>query len=167
MKTLAILFSMLVLLTFNGYSQNVDIKGLLDKPETRTEIFNTILNDHVLMTDFMKSMKGNEHAMMMMKENQQMMGNDGKMEMKDEHQMMGMMKDNPEMMQKMMGNMMDMSEQDSTMRNKMADMMTEHPRMMQMCMQKMKDKGMMGPDGKMKMMDAENQSGNKEHHHQH
>ncbi|GAI70916.1 unnamed protein product, partial [marine sediment metagenome] len=124
----------------------------------RAEIFNIILNDHELMIDFMKAMKGNKHAMIMMKENHQIMGNEGKMEMKSGHQMMGMMKDNPEMMQKMMGNMMDMSEQDSTIRQKMADMMTEHPQMMQMCMQKMKEKGMMGPDGKMKMMNSEGQS---------
>ncbi|MQY78095.1 MAG: hypothetical protein GH151_02700 [Bacteroidetes bacterium] len=49
----------------------------------------------------------------------------------------------------------------------MADMMTEHPQMMQMCMQKMKEKGMMGPDGKMKMMNSEGQSEKKEHNHNH
>lgn len=167
MKTLALIFSMMTFLAINSFGQNADVKELLEKQETRTEIFNIILNDHELMMDFMKAMKGNKHAMIMMKENHQIMGNEGKMEMKSGHQMMGMMKDNPEMMQKMMGNMMDMSEQDSTIRQKMADMMTEHPQMMQMCMQKMKEKGMMGPDGKMKMMNSEGQSEKKEHNHNH
>ena len=73
MKTLTIILSMLSLLTYNSFSQNADVKGLLDKPETRTEIFKTIMNDHELMMDFIKAMKGNDHAMMMM-QNEKTMG---------------------------------------------------------------------------------------------
>lgn len=172
MKAHSIIFSILTLVTFNSYSQKVDVKGLLDKPETRNEVFNAISGNHELMMDFMKSIKGNEHAMMMMKENNQMEGQVGNMEMKNEHQMMdsgnmmGMMKNNPEMMQKMMGNMMEMCKQDTSMRSKMANMMVKQPEMMQMCMQKMKENGMMGADGKMKMMNSENQPMNKGHNHQ-
>ena len=72
----------------------------------------------------------------------------------DEEQMMGMIKDNPEMMQKMMGNMMQMCEKDTAMHSKIANMMTEHPEIMKMCLQKMKDKGMMGPNGKMMNMEG-------------
>lgn len=171
---------MLTLLAFNSYSQNTDVKGLLDNQKTRTEIFNTIAGDHELMMDFMKVARENEHAMMMMKGNNPRMEKCGKMEMtheqldsQHEHQMMGhgdmigMMKENPEMMQKMMGNMMDMCKQDSAMCNKMAAMMTDSPEMMEMCMKKMKEKGMMGPDGKMKMMQPEGKSTGKEHSHQH
>jgi len=175
MKTITILISMLTLLAFNGYSQKTDVKGLLDNQETRTAIFNAIAGDHELMMDFMKATKDNEHAMMMMQnENRKMKemeGNKAMVTMKDDQKMMnggnmmGMMKDNPEMMQKMKGNMMDMCERDSTMRMNMADMMIEHPKMMQMCMQKMKEKGMMGTDGKMKMMDMEGKSKVNNHTH--
>jgi hypothetical protein len=172
MKTLVI-FSILTLVTFSSYSQTNDTKGLLNNTETRKEVFNIILNDHGYMTEFMQAMHGSQHAMMMMKENNQMEGQAGNMEMKNEHQMMdsgnmmGMMKNNPEMMQKMMGNMMEMCKQDTSMRSKMANMMVKQPEMMQMCMQKMKDNGMMGADGKMKMMKTESQAKNEGQNHQH
>ncbi|MEX2427538.1 MAG: hypothetical protein WD577_04750 [Bacteroidales bacterium] len=170
MKAITIFISMLTVLVFNVNGQNTDVKGLLDNQETRTEIFNAISGDHQLMMDFMKVAKENEHGAMMMRnaENHQMkkMGSKkgGMIGMNDEHQMMGMMKDNPEMMQKMMGNMMEMCEKDSAMCSQMANMMTEHPKMMKMCMQKMKEKGMMGADGKMKMMNPDKESGKKEKH---
>jgi hypothetical protein len=131
MKTVTLIFSMMAFFIFNSFAQNVNVKELLEKPETRTEIFDAILNDHELMMDFKKAMKGNEHAIMMMTGNNQMMSQEGKVEMNGGHQMMdhsdmmGMMKDNPEMMQKM------------------------------------KEKGMMGPDGKMKTMNSESQKENK------
>ncbi len=185
MKTLALIISMMTLLSVNSMGQSKKISKLLNKPETRNEIFKTILNNRELTADFMKAMKGNKKAMMTMKKNHQMMGQNGKMEMKNTHQMMdhgkmmGMMKDNPEMMQKMMsmmkanpgmmqkmmGMMMNMSKNDSVMRTKMATMMSKNPQMMQMCRQKMKEKGMMGKDGKMKRMNPENSKGNAKHNH--
>ena len=146
MKKITILFAALLLFTINSYSQNTDVKALLDKSETRTEVFNTILNDHQLMMEFMKEMKGNQHAMMMMKENNRMMKKDGNMEMDQKHQMMNhdkmrsMMNENPEMMQKMMGNMMEMCEKDSTMCSKMTDMIVQHPELMKAIMQKLNSK---------------------------
>lgn len=178
--TLVLIFSMMTFLTLNSFGQDKKIAGLLENQANRTEIFNAILSDHNLMMEFMQAMKGNEHAMMMMKGNNPMMEKDGKMEMtpeqlvsQHEHQMMGhgdmmgMMKENPEMMRNMMGNMMDMCKQDSAMCSKMADMMTDSPEIMEMCMKKMKEKGMMGPDGKMKMKDTGGKSTGKEHNHQH
>lgn len=175
MKKLTIILSTLIFLTLNAFSQSAEIKGLLDKQETRTEIYNTILNDHQLMTEFMKDMKGNKHASMMMQNENSQKGaiesGNSMGEMKGDHPMMDsdkvmqMMKDNPEMMQKMMGNMMDMSEKDSVMRDKMANMMTEHPEMMQMCMKKMKEKGMMGKDEKMKMMKSSSSEVEENHNH--
>ena len=169
MKTITTIFVAVLLLTVNGYSQNTEVKTLLNKLEKRTEVFNTILGDHQLMMEFMTAMKGNEHAMMMMQSNNEMMENKRGMGMDKDNKMMGqgnmmgMMKDNPEMMQKMMGNMMQMCEKDTAMRNKMANMMTEHPEMMKMCMQKMKEKDMMNPDGK--MMNKEEKSNHKNHKH--
>lgn len=171
---------MMTVWVFNSPGQSKKVSSLLENQANRTEIFNAILSDHNLMMEFMQAMKGNEHAMMMMKGNNPMMEKDGKMEMtheqldrQHEHQMMGhgnmmgMMKENPEMMPKMMGNMMEMCEQDSSMCSKMADMMTDSPGMMEMCMKKMKEKGMMDPDGKMKMMNSGDKSTGKEHNHQH
>jgi len=112
-KTIRTIFVAVLLLTVNGYSQNTSVKALLDKPEAKNEVFNTILGDHQLMMEFMTAMKGNEHAMMMMQNNNaQMKGMKEKGEMESsatEHkmhqgEMMGMMKDNPEMMMNMMGN---------------------------------------------------------------
>lgn len=174
MKTIVIMISMLTLFIYQGYSQNTDVKVLLNNPETREVIFNAIANDHQLMTDFMKTMKGNEHASMMMKnDNQQMgeksemgmMGKDASHQMMGKENMMGMMNDNPEMMMNMMSNMMDMCEKDSVMSNKMANMMTDHPEMMQMCMKKMNEKGMMGKDGKMRMMKPASSEMKKQHEH--
>ncbi|MDF1573343.1 MAG: hypothetical protein P1P82_17170 [Bacteroidales bacterium] len=167
MKAITIFISMLTVLVLNVNGQNTDVKGLLDNQDTRTEIFNAIANDHQLMMDFMQVAKKNEHGAMMMRnaENHEMGKMEpekgGMMEMNDEHQMMDMMKDNPEMMQKMMGNMMQMCEKDTAMRSQMVNMMTEHPEMMKMCMQKMNEKGMMHPDGK--MMNKEETS----NHHNH
>lgn len=157
MKTILIVISIISTLSFNAYSQTAKANQLLQNKEERNETFNAILNNHELMMDFMEAMKGNEHAMMMMKSNNQMMDNNGKMGMGQEHQMvdndkmMSMMKDNPEMMQKMMGSMMDICEKDSFMRCKMADMMVQHPEMMKTMMQKMKDKDQMKMDNKSMM----------------
>jgi hypothetical protein len=174
MKTLTIILSMLTLLTYNSFSQNVDAKGLLDKPETRTEIFNTIVGDHALFMEFTKVMKGNEHAMMMMQNETNKMGEmkakTGMVEMKGNDQMMShknmmeMMKENPEMMQQMMGNMMKMCEKDSVMRCNMADMMAQHPEMMKTMKQKMNEKGMIKTDS-MPMM--HNQGDEKDQLHKH
>jgi hypothetical protein len=173
-RTVTTIFVAVLLLSVNAYSQNTSVKTLLDKPETRTEVFNTILGDHQLMMEFMTAMKGNEHAMMMMQNSDsQMKGmkENGSMESSSTNhkmhqgEMMGMMKDNPEMMMNMMGNMMDMCEQDSTMSTKMANMMTDHPEMMEMCMKKMNEKGVMGSDGKMKMMKTATPEVKKHHEH--
>ncbi len=107
MKTITTIFVAVLLLTVNGYSQNISVKALLNKPETKNEVFNTILGDHQLMMEFMTAMKGNEHAMMMMQNsNSQMIGmkENGGMETSSTNHnmqhgdMMGMMKSNPEMM---------------------------------------------------------------------
>jgi hypothetical protein len=68
--------------------------------------------------------------------------------------MMEMMRENPELMPNMMGNMMEMCKNDSTMCNQMAEVMSGHPHMMQMSIQKMKENGMMNSNGKMNMTDS-------------
>ena len=169
MKAITILITILTILVLNVNGQNTDVKGLLDNQKTRTEIFNAIASDHQLMMDFMQVAKENEHGAMMMSnaENHQKQKMESKkggmMEMNSEHQMMDMMKDNPEMMQKMMGNMMQMCEKDTAMLSKMGNMMSEHPEMMKMCMQKMKEKGRM--QSSEKMMNPDEKSNHNNHNH--
>ncbi len=147
MKAPIIIFLMMTILGFNSFGQNENFKELLDKPESRNEIFNTIIDDHKLMMEFKKAIKGNEHAMMMMMDNNQISNHEGKVEMNQEHQKMDH--------SKMMANMMEMCKQDTAMCSKMANMMSEHPDMMQKCMQKME------------MMNSESKSEKNDHNHQH
>lgn len=143
MKTVTLIFSIVLFLAVNSFGQNENYKELLANSESRNEIFNTILNDHKLMMDFKKAMSENEHAMMMMQGNSQMVSKEGKVEMTKEHQLM----DNSKMM--------DICKQDTALCNKVVKMMAEHPDMMQKCMQKME------------MMNSESKSEKTEHNHQH
>ncbi len=184
MKALAIILLIIPFWVTNGLAQEKDIAALLNNSETRSEIFNKILNDHQLMMDFMDAMQKSDHAMMMMKENPMMTGNQtmGDMQMNSEHQMMGtmhdnsemmhqmmsMMKENPDMMQKMMGNMMDLCEKDSTQCENMAKVMSEHPYLMMMGMQKAKDGQMESNSGaRMNMMKPEGSGIMQEHSEHH
>jgi hypothetical protein len=173
MKAIAFILLFTSFWTLDGLGQDKEIKSLFDNSEKKTEIFNTILNDHNLMMEFMDAMKNNDHAMMMM-QNSSMMGNSssGGMQMSGEHHMtgemgnenetvqhmMGVMKDNPEMMPEMMGNMMAMCEKDSTLCEGMTKVMSQHPHMMKMSMQKMDEKGLTMHDENMKMMDPSESS---------
>lgn len=155
MKAITIFILSFTVLALNVNGQSTDVKVLLDNQETRTEIFNAISSDHQLMKDFMAVARENEHGAMVMRneENSRMKKKESKkggmMDINNEDQMMEMMKEKPEVRQKMMGEMLEMCEKDSVMRNNMAKMITEHPKMMEMCMQKMKEKGMMRPEEKM------------------
>lgn len=155
MKTFALIITIFTLTAFTAMGQNDEINNLLQNPNTRSEIYNTIMNSHEYMSDFMESAHGNQHAMMMMRngmmgENGQMgmseehhmmnngqMMNGNNMDMKGQHQVMGMMMDNPSMMPGVMNEMMNYSEKDSTMYHRMIEVMTQHPQMMQMATNKM------------------------------
>jgi hypothetical protein len=168
-RTITTIFVAVLLLTVSGYSQNTDIKALLSKPETKTEVFNIIMGDHQLMTEFMTAMRGNEHAMMIMQNSDSQMkemkgmNEDGEMESSStEHkmhqgEMAGMMKDNPEMMMKMM----EMCMKDSTMRCAMAEMMTQQPEMMKSMKMKMGKNEKTGLD---KMNQSEDKNSNHSKH---
>jgi len=138
MKTIAIILFLSPIWALNSLGQDKEVSEFLNNVESRTVIFNEILNDHQLMMEFMDAMKDNKHAMMMWSDSSMMGMNDNQSEMM--HQMMSKMKQNPDLMQSMMGNMMDMCERDSTHCKQMAEVMSEHPHMMMMGMQKMKEK---------------------------
>jgi len=168
MKTLLAVISAIVIMGIYGFMQGSNVKELLEKPDTRKEIINTILNSHSYMTEFIQAMHGNEHAMMMMNGNGQMSGNNmmsgmsgnnmmnqgenqmgsmnnGQYPMMNQSQMMNMMHQNPQMMQMMMGNMMNAVSTDSTMSHNMVNMMYRNPQMMQMMMQMMHNNNMGNP----------------------
>ena len=113
-------------------AQDKSAADLLKDDAKRTEIFKTILNDHQLMMEFMDAMKDNDHAMMMIQNNPDIIGSPSVhgTEMSCDHHMMGMKNDNPEMMQNMKCNMMDMSGKDSTRCGNNREMMNEHHSMM-------------------------------------
>ena len=132
------LFSLLATFLFwMGCGQQADINAMLKNPQTKDKVFSAILDDHETMMEFMNKMMSNEHAMMMMKGNKDMMG----MMMKGDN-MMQMMKDNPDMMHNMMSGMM----KDGKMMGHMMQMMNQQGMMsdecMQSCMKMMADKGM-------------------------
>ncbi len=105
--------------------QQANVKTLLSNQDSKEQIFETIVSDHGLMTEFMGKMMGDEHAMMMIKGDHDMMN----------ATMSEMMKDG-----QMMGDMMKMMHEQGMMSTEC----------MQSCMQMMGDKGMMqggGDDG--------------------
>ena len=162
MKMYLLTTLMVLILSTAGFAQNKAVDNVLENQENKTELFNAIQNDHQLMMEFMQNMHGNQHAMMMWKNNQMMgqqgeemnqqhqmmgqghmMGTDGDYPMMDKSSMMDMMHNNPEMMQMMMNNMVDVCATDSVMSRNMINQMSQHPHMMQM----MKGQ-MMGTPGK-------------------
>lgn len=155
MKKILLFSFAATILFWIGCSQQTDVGAMLKNAETKDKVFAAILEDHELMTEFMSKMMSNEHAVMMIKGNQQMMDM-----MAAEGNMMQMMKDRPEMMHQMMSDMM----KDGNMMGHMMQMMQQEGMMseecMQSCMQMMKDKGM---SMDMQMMEGQS-TGKKEPH---
>lgn len=101
MKKLATILVMASVMSLGLFGQKTDAKKILANDETKTEIFNLILGDHALMTEFMTAMEGSEHAMMMMKSGN-MMNHEGMQNMEGNHDMMKGM-DSCKMMENMEG----------------------------------------------------------------
>lgn len=137
MKKIALFSLAAALLLWIGCSQQADVSSMLKNAESKDKVFSAILDDHELMTEFMTKMMSNEHAMMMMKGNHDMMGR-----MMGDGNMMQMMKDNPDMMHNMMSGMM----KDGQMMGHMMQMMNQEGMMsdecIQSCTKMMADKGM-------------------------
>jgi hypothetical protein len=140
MKTIITMISLMTILVINSYGQSTDIKALLQKPETRKEVFNAILNDHNYFTEFMGAMHGNQHAMAMwnnqnkMTGNSQVMGSQGQRGMNGQNTMTG----NSQMMGSQ--GQMGMNGQNQMMdRSYMMNMMNHNPAMMKALMDRMMD----------------------------
>lgn len=125
------------LLLMVSCNETVNIDQVLKDENTRQQVFNKIATDHEMMTNFMEVMMKDNHAMMMMKGNQDM-----KDRMMGESRMMEMMKDKPDVMHNMMGEMM----KDGKMMGHMMKMMKDQGMMseecMEYCIKTMEDKGM-------------------------
>jgi hypothetical protein len=150
-KSLMMGLTISILFVFAGCQRKFDASSDLQDEQQRNEIFNAIINDHSYMDQFMQSMKGNNHAQMMMKGNKGMMG----MMMTDTadvRNMMNMMQGNSQMMGSMMGQMMQMCNKDSTLRNNMMGMMMNHSDMMRSMMTRMNQAGLMDKNCLMKGM---------------
>lgn len=153
MKTLGIIIITTVFLALSSFGQKDNTDELLGNKETRTEIFNKIMNDRELMMDFMDAMQDNDRAMKMMREQGHMMGDQDNMQMQGDYmmnhsQMQQMMNENPQQMHRMMGNMMDMYAEDSATRSTMMKQMKQHPEMMNMMHKHMHGDNKMHKEGK-------------------
>tara|TARA_R110002072_G_scaffold175477_1_gene331233 strand:- start:9118 stop:9588 length:471 start_codon:yes stop_codon:yes gene_type:complete len=156
MRTLFIGLLAIGLFSLTSCKQETDTQALLENPKTRTEVFNSIVENDAYMAEFMKSMHGNPATMKMMQGNKKMMGS-----MMNGQGMQMMMKDST-MMHSMMNRMMD----DGKMMGNMMKMMHEKGMMSEDCMEScsmmMKDKGMdmQGMDD----MDSPTKGEHTEHH---
>ncbi len=75
MKALIVTITMIAFITLSSYKQDDKVDQLLQKQDTRQEVFNKILNNRELMFDFMNAMHGNQQAMMMWNRNYRHMQN--------------------------------------------------------------------------------------------
>jgi hypothetical protein len=128
MKTVQKMFFAIALVSVLASCQSsTDANQTLSKPDTRKVTMETIANDSSMCSEMMDAM---------------MNGKNGKMVMMQHHSsMMKMMKADPSMMKGMMGDMMDMCKDDTTMMAEMCKKMMENPKMMDM-MHKMEGKKM-------------------------
>lgn len=139
-------FSGLLFIAFTGCnnseaasSQEVDLKK---NEQLKERVFEQILNDEELFTDFTKKMRADRQAMQWMQENRPMM-----QEFYGRRQMQDMMRRNPEMRR----NMMQMMQSDTTF-------MPRTPQMRQQMMQNMmrmmeKDTSRMNPEIREQMLE--------------
>ncbi|MGM1057441.1 MAG: hypothetical protein ACQEWG_16265 [Bacteroidota bacterium] len=123
--------------------QEIDLKR---NEQLKERVFEQILSDEELFSDFTGKMRENSQAMQWMRENRPMMQNfyGGK-------QMQDMIRRNPEMRQNMMQNMMQLMERDTTF-------MPRNPEMRQQMMQNMlrmmeRDTTRMNPEMREQMLE--------------
>lgn len=123
---MAIAFSMFMLVSLSTNAQSKKVSKMMDNQKSRTEIYNSIVNNHEFMQEFIQTMNGNEHATLMMQNN--MHQNSRMMTNNQNPGMMGMMHNN--MNSGMMGG-------NKGMHGNLNKMMTQNPEMMKTCMEMM------------------------------
>ncbi len=88
MKALTLIITMIAFITLSSYTQKDNVDQLLQKKDSRNEVFNKIMNNRGLMLDFMNAMHGNQQAMMMWNQNYRHMQSNGT-ETNNNYSMMG------------------------------------------------------------------------------
>lgn len=141
----AMVFSLLIL-SFSACQQQGDVSKMLENEESRNQIYEAIISDNEHSKQLMQAMMEDDHTLMMMKDNGELMS----MMMSENENMMGMMKDNPEMTQGMMSNMMNMAESDSSVCTQMITLMKDKPNVMGQMMDMMHKEGMMDKETMMR-----------------
>lgn len=142
LKTIAAVI--LLIATLSACQQQADINSLLENETSRNEIYAAIVADHEYSQELMAKMMEDNHTLMMMKGNSDMMN----MMLSNNEGMIEMMKQNPELTHGMMSNMMNMAESDSSMCTHMMAMMKDKPTVMKQMM------GMMHKDGMLKIVEG-------------
>ncbi len=147
---------MMTLFVVSSFAQQQDVRSLLENEQTREEIFNAIANDPEMMREFRQVMAQGDQMMMQDRRRDREPGRAeaGEQRMMDREQMRTMMHDNPEMMDRMLENMMQMAEEDPRMQQRMAEHMAEHPEVMESLMEHMRENGMMDEEGNMRRSPA-------------
>lgn len=116
------------LFTLSSCDNEPDV-DLAEDPELRNDVYNQILNNEELFTEFMTEMRQSDTSMQWMRQNKPMMRN-----MYGRNQVRSMMRNNPEVIDSLMQGMMTTMEQDTTMFRRNPQM---HQRMMQHMMMMM------------------------------
>lgn len=128
--------ALFLLLTLNACDNDREVNLATDE-ELRDDVYEQILSDQELFTEFMEEMRESDKPMQWMAEHKPMMRN-----MYGRNQVRHMMRNNPETMDSLMQGMMIMMEQDTTMFRRNPEM---HQRMMQHIMMMMeRDTAMYG-----------------------
>ncbi|MGB7842545.1 MAG: hypothetical protein WBL21_07130 [Salinimicrobium sp.] len=122
-------FAMLLfLLTLSSCDNEKDV-DLAEDPELRNDVYNQILSNEDLFTEFVTEMRQNDTTMQWMRKNKPMMRN-----MYGRNQVRSMMRNNPEVIDSLMQGMMTTMEEDTTMFRRNPQM---HQRMMKHMMMMM------------------------------
>lgn len=127
---------------FTACQQPKNIEEVLADEPQRKEVMHTIVNNQDMMKEMVDMMMNNEQGKMMISGKKEMMG----MMMGNQQMMQDMVKDNPEVMEKMMQNMMQMCQEDSSKCNQMAEMMSGNHEMMKSMTGMMHQKGMINDE---------------------
>ncbi|WP_339869716.1 hypothetical protein [uncultured Algoriphagus sp.] len=158
LKTAAVLSVLIV--AISACQQQGDVSKMLENEESRNQLYETIISDNEHSKQLMQAMMEDDHTLMMMKDNGELMS----MMMSNNENMMGMMKDNPEMTQGMMSNMMSMAESDSSVCKHMISLMKDRPNVMGQMMDMMHNEGMMDKETMMRNREKMGIENHGDHH---
>ncbi|MBZ0204057.1 MAG: membrane or secreted protein [Ignavibacteria bacterium] len=153
MKTLQKIVLMIALVSLLSSCQSTpDTKQVLSNNETRKQIIDTIASNSEMMKEMTEAMMNSKNGKMMMQGNEKLT----MMMMENYGTMMKILKNNPEMMQRMMSDMMETSKGDTSMMSGIYKTMIGNHQMMDMIQKRMegnKDMNRMGNMNSMEGMD--------------